>query len=164
VTPQAQALAHVAALATGEPAEPSWRVTLQFHPDRLTRDGRPVLASMARDGVYRSQFETGTSNGGLTAYAGGERWRWESRIFGGAYDEAPVSARPRYGALNFRGRTVGGSPRFGSAHLRLSEHTMARTRFCHPDSVFEPALFGVHPRLSTVLMLAQPRPGPARRL
>jgi hypothetical protein len=42
---------------------------------------------MARDGVYRSQFETRVSNGGLTAYPGGDRWRWESRIFGAAYDD-----------------------------------------------------------------------------
>lgn len=54
------------------------------------------------DGVYRNQFETGTSNGGLTARPGGARWRWEQRIFGGAYDDAPAGERPRYGALNHR--------------------------------------------------------------
>lgn len=32
--------------------------------------GRPLLAVMAEDGVYRFQFETGTSNGGPTAYPG----------------------------------------------------------------------------------------------
>jgi hypothetical protein len=74
----------VTKLATGEPADPSWRVTLHFHPDRLAA-GTPILERMARDGVYRSQFETGTSNGGLTAYPDGDRWRWESRIFAGAY-------------------------------------------------------------------------------
>ncbi|HEY3016983.1 MAG TPA: DUF3626 domain-containing protein, partial [Nocardioides sp.] len=44
------------------------RVTLQFHPDwpagGLVDD--LVIESMARDGEYRSQFVTGTSNGGLT--------------------------------------------------------------------------------------------------
>jgi len=55
----------VTKLATGEPADPSWRVTLHFHPDRLAA-GTPILERMARDGVYRSQFETGTSNGGLS--------------------------------------------------------------------------------------------------
>jgi hypothetical protein len=49
----------VAGLAGGEAADPSWRVTLHFHPDRLV-DGAPVLKAMAQDGVYRSQFETGT--------------------------------------------------------------------------------------------------------
>ena len=32
----------------------------------------------------------------------------------------------------------GGSPRFGSAHLRLREDVLERTTFCYPDSVFEP--------------------------
>jgi len=105
---QERAMAHVAMLATGEPTDPSWRVTLHFHPDRLV-SGTPILESMARDGVYRSQFETGTSNGGLTAYPGGDRWRCESRIFAQAYDGGPSAARPKYGSLNFRRRLVGGS-------------------------------------------------------
>ncbi|MGH3263424.1 MAG: hypothetical protein ACRDNS_15685 [Trebonia sp.] len=33
--PQDTAIAHVAMLAAGGPADPSWRVTLHFHPDRL---------------------------------------------------------------------------------------------------------------------------------
>jgi hypothetical protein len=65
--------------------------------------------------VYRSQFETGTSNGGLTAHPGGDRWSWESRIFAGAYDDAPSAERPKYGSLNFPRRATGGAPRFGSA-------------------------------------------------
>ena len=60
--------------------DPALRVTLNFHPDRVLR-GKPILDALAEDGVYRSQFVTGTSNGGLTAYPGGARWRWESRIF-----------------------------------------------------------------------------------
>ena len=43
-----------------------------------------MLGSIAEEGYYRSQFETGTSNGGLTAHEGGDRWRWESRMFAGA--------------------------------------------------------------------------------
>jgi len=37
-----EALEHVAGAATGDPADPSWRVTLHFHPDRLA-DGVPIL-------------------------------------------------------------------------------------------------------------------------
>jgi hypothetical protein len=151
---QERAIAHVTTLSTGEPVDTSWRVTLHFHPDRLVA-GVPILQAMANDGVYRSQFETGTSNGGLTAHPGGDRWRWESRIFAGAYDNAPARDRPKYGSLNFRGRTVGGSPRFGSAHLRLRPHTLDRTTFCYPDSVFEPAHFGVATRLSTLVAMAE---------
>ncbi|MEE6261943.1 DUF3626 domain-containing protein [Plantactinospora sonchi] len=152
--PQRLAIAHVTALATGEPVDPSWRVTLHFHPDRLVA-GTPVLQLIARDGMYRSQFETGISNGGLTAYPGGDRWRWESRIFGQAYDDAPAADRPKYGSLNFRRRRVGGSPRFGSAHLRLNPLALARTTFCYPDSVFEPEHFGVASRLSTLVARAE---------
>ncbi len=112
-------------------------VTLQFHPDWPFGDG-VVIEAIARDGRYRSQFETGTSNGGLTAHAGGDRWRWESRLFGGRYDGADHSRRPVYGALNFDDNPYGGSVRFGSACLRLREEVTDRCTFCFPDSVFEP--------------------------
>ncbi|CAG9168645.1 DUF3626 domain-containing protein [Cupriavidus respiraculi] len=148
-SPQDRALAHVAARSDGAPIDASLRVTLNFHPDRAER-GMPILEALARDGVYRSQFETGTSNGGLTAHPGGDRWRWESRIFGAAYDDAPAAERPKYGALDHRRRATGGSPRFGSAHLRLRAEVLARTTFCYPDSVFDPVHFGVAARMGLV--------------
>lgn len=146
----AAALEHVRGLAeegghTATPLDPDVPLTLNFHPDRAPR-GLPLLRALARDGVYRSQYETGTSNGGLTAHPGGDRWRWEQRIFGGAYDTAPASERPRYGSLDHRRLGVGGAPRFGSAHLRLRRHVLDRTTFCYPDSVFEPAYFATAPR------------------
>ncbi len=139
----------MAALSTGVPVDPDLRVTLNFHPDRMVH-GKPVLRSLAQDGIYRCQFETGTSNGGLTAYPGGDRWNWERQIFGGAYDYAAASERPKYGALNVRGRSVGGAPRFGSAHFRLTAEVLARTTFCFPDSVFGPENFGVASRMSLI--------------
>ena len=146
---QARALAYVAARSSGEQAEPTLRVTLNFHPDLLHR-GIPILQQLAADGVFRSQFETGTSNGSLTAHPGGDRWRWESRMFGGAYDDAVPGERPKYGALNYRRRATGGSPRFGSAHLRLRPEVLLRSTFCYPDSVFEPTHFGVASSMSLV--------------
>jgi hypothetical protein len=148
-TSSARAIAHVAARAQGAPLDPTLRVTVHLHPDRL-HHGEPLLAVIARDGVLRSQFETGTSNGGLTAYVGGARWQWESRMFGGAYDDAPSHERPIYGALNVQRRAIGASPRFGSAHLRLAGHTLARTTFCFPDSYYEPVHFGVVDKMTAL--------------
>lgn len=109
-----------------------------------------MIDVLVREGVYRSQFETGTSNGGLTAHAGGERWNWESRMFGGAYDTQQPAMRPKYGALNYRGWRVGGSPRFGSAHLRLCDHVLDRVTFCYPDSHLTPQDFGVRHRMPLI--------------
>jgi hypothetical protein len=38
--------------------------------DSPGKRGRPILLSMAEDGIYHSQFVRGTSNGGLTARPG----------------------------------------------------------------------------------------------
>jgi hypothetical protein len=113
---------------------------LHFHPDWPFREGT-VLAAIAADRRYRSQFETATSNGGLTARPGGDRWRWESRMFGGAYDTAAPADRPTYGALDVHRRPIGAAPRFGSAHLRLAAPVLDRTTCCFPDSVYEPTAF-----------------------
>lgn len=115
---------------------------MNFHPDRMA-GGQPILLSMTADGVYHSQFVTGTSNGGRTAHQGGDRWRWESRIFAGAYDHVAPDEHPVYGALNFRLDPVGGAPRFGSSYFRLTADTLARATFCYPDSSTEPSAFGV---------------------
>jgi hypothetical protein len=127
------------------------RITLQFHPDWPFRGGR-VIEAMAVDGVYRSQFETGTSNGGLTAHPGGDRWRWESRIFDGRYDDADAAIRPVYGALDL-GSRYGGSIRFGSAYVRLRPEASERATFCFPDSVFEPTTIGGPERVEELIAL-----------
>lgn len=137
-----RAVKYVAERATGEPLEPSLRVTLNFHPDRLVGE-HTVIDRLAQEWVYASQFVTGVSNGGLTAYPGGDRWRWESRIFGGTYDHAAAWTRPVYGGLDHHRRATGAAPRFGSAYLRLSAETLNRATFCYPDSVAEPNDFGV---------------------
>lgn len=148
-TTRRRAMSRVAALADGPPLEPGLRVTLNFHPDRRA-GSTSVLDALAQQGVYTSQFVTGISNGGLTAHPGGDRWRWESRIFGRAYDEAPPHERPVYGALNFRRKPVGAAPRFGSAHFRLTAEALTRATFCYPDSVLEPADFGTADRMGLI--------------
>ena len=124
-------------------------VTVQFHPDWPHR-GQRVIEALAASGVYRSQFVTGISNGGLTAHPGGDRWRWESRLFAGRYDTRPAEERPVYGAWNRRADPYGGAVRFGSAYLQLRPAVLERSTFCFPDSVFEPENVGgpeVLPRL-----------------
>lgn len=112
-------------------------VTVQFHPD-WPHQGRMVIEALVAEGVYRSQFVTGISNGGLTAHPGGDRWRWESRLFAGRYDARPAEERPVYGAWNRRADPYGGAVRFGSAYLQLRPAVLERSTFCFPDSVFEP--------------------------
>ncbi len=46
-----------------------------------------------------------------------------------------------YGALD-RGSPYGGSPRFGSAYLRLRPEVTDRATFCFPDSFLEPTDIG----------------------
>ncbi|AGZ42535.1 DUF3626 domain-containing protein [Actinoplanes friuliensis] len=140
--PVARALAHVRGLgAAGAPAVPA-RITVSFHPDRRLRDGRTVAEHLATEGVYRSQFETGISNGGLTARPGGDRERWEHRMFAGAYPSSVTAGRPVYGGLNLAGHPDGASPRFGSCHLVLRPEVAARATFSHGDSVTEPTIVG----------------------
>ncbi|MEU3458094.1 DUF3626 domain-containing protein [Micromonospora sp. NPDC006766] len=120
------------------------RLTLNFHPDRLLRDGRTVAEALDREGVYRSQFETGISNGGLTAFPGGDRDRWEATLFGGAYQRPGVlpSERPKYGGLNLLDHADGACPRFGSCHLRLRPKLLGRASFTFGDSHTEPKDLG----------------------
>ncbi|RKH54910.1 DUF3626 domain-containing protein [Corallococcus aberystwythensis] len=141
------ALEHVHQQARGGPMDRRFRVTLHFHPDAVF-EGSGILPAMRRDGRYRSQFETRTSNGGLTAFPQGARWQWESRLFNGFYDQRGGSERPKYGSLNFRGDAYGGSPRFGSGYFRLTEAALDRSSFCFPDSVFEPTAFGTSERMA----------------
>ncbi len=143
------ALEHIHPQARGGPMDRQLRITLHFHPDAIF-EGGGVLAAMRRDGLYRSQFETRTSNGGLTAFPGGARWRWESRLFNGFYDARHASERPKYGSLDFRRDPYGGSPRFGSSYFRLTEGALDRASFCFPDSVFEPTSFGTSERMALV--------------
>lgn len=129
------------------------RVTLNFHPDRLLADGRTVAESMAADGRYRGQFETGISNGSRTAFPGGDRDRWEETLFGAAYHGpgALPAERPLYGGLNLLDHPDGASPRFGSCHVRLRPEVSARCTFTVGDSHLGPADVGTLDAFECVL-------------
>jgi hypothetical protein len=114
---------------------------VHFHPDRLLASGETTAAALLADGRYLSQFVTGVSAGGLTAFPGGDRDRWEAAMFGGAYQRPGVRPvdRPVYGALDLLGHADGPSPRFGSCRLRLRAHVLSRTTLSVGDSYGEPA-------------------------
>lgn len=129
------------------------RIVLHFHPG-WGFDGGTVLDAIASSGLYRSQWQTRTSNGGLTAHPGGDRWRWESKMFEGRYDDAPAVDRPVYGAWNRHDDVYGAAPRFGSAYFRLHPEVTERATFCWPDSVYEPQVVGGPERLDEMCRLA----------
>jgi hypothetical protein len=116
------------------------RVALNFHPDRIAAGGRTVAEALLADGMYRNQFETLISNGGL----GAVRDRFEERLFAGAYSQVGVtpSERPRYGGLDLVRHPDGPCPRFGSCHLRLRPEVLRRCTFSFGDSVTEPTALG----------------------
>lgn len=129
---------------------------MHFHPG-WGFGNTTVLGAIASSGSYRSQWQTGISNGGLTAYRGGDRWQWESELFDGRYDDAGAEDRPVYGAWNRRDDMYGASPRFGSAYLRLRIEVSQRATFCWPDSVYRPRVVGGPEKLRELCELADSR-------
>lgn len=112
-------------------------ITINFHPDRIA-NGRMVIESMMEQGEYRGQFLTKTSNGGLTAFSGGDRYLWEQGMF---FDAYPPEAkdRPKYGALNLLHYADGASARFGSCFFVLEPGVLDRTTFSYGDSSYSPS-------------------------
>lgn len=126
------------------------RLTLNFHPDRRDSKGRTVAAGLLADGKYRSQFETGISNGARLAVPGGDRTQWEHDLFDGTYQDEQL-VRPVYGALDLFHDPYGGSPRFGSCLAVLEPHCLARATLCVGDSHLGPADLGTATELSSIL-------------
>jgi len=132
------------------PTDNTISINIHFHPDRLFNE-RNILELFLEDGKYHSQFVTKTSNGGLTAYQGGDRWNWESRMFGGIYDQCEPNERVKYGSLNFRKRSIGGSPRFGSCYFILKPHALLNSTFVYPDSYYNPTDFAVYSSIQQLI-------------
>jgi hypothetical protein len=128
------------------------RVALHLHPDRLGPGGEVVAAALLAGGVYRSQFETGLSNGKVDPAPGGARDQWEGRLFGGAYGpDTPPAERPRYGALDLLHHADGPAPRFGSCYLLCGPAITARSTLTYQDSHQDPQEKGTLDELDDVL-------------
>lgn len=150
----ANVIRHVRSKANGDPVDGQISVTINFHPDRYTIDGKPILCEMAKSQYLKSQFQTGTSNGSISAYPGGARWSWESKAFDSLYDNVDEKYRPKYGALNYQNRPEGASPRFGSAFFKLKTNVLDRTTFCFPDSYFGPDNFATYDSVSALIEMS----------
>jgi Protein of unknown function (DUF3626) len=81
--------------------------------------------------VYTRASSKRLSGGSPSAFPGGERDVWESRLFGGAYHvtEASASGRPKFGALEVMYHPDGPAPRFGSCYFLLRPHVSIRSTF-----------------------------------
>ena len=112
-------------------------VTINFHPDRLSNNGKTIMENIMEQGLYHGQFRTGTSNGGMTAYIGGDRFLWEQRLFCNSYPPDSIE-RPKYGALNLFRYIDGASVRFGSCFFILKHEIINRCTFAYGDSSTNP--------------------------
>lgn len=129
------------------------RVGLHFHPDRPGPGGKSVAEGLLDGGAYKSQFETQLSSGSVSAFPGGDRDKWEERLFGGAYQlpGATIAERPKYGALDLMHHPDGPSPRFGSCYLLLAPEVSARCTFTYLDSHADPEEKGTYEAFDDIL-------------
>ena len=120
--------------------ENSSRIAVHFHPDRMVKDGKSVIESLLQSGKYQNQFESGISNGSVSAFLGGQRDKWEREVFGGAYHSSGMNPeeRPNYGALHLMPHPDGPAPRFGSCYFLLRPEVSKRSTFTYYDSHTNP--------------------------
>ena len=118
-------------------------ITINFHPDRFSNNGQTIIENLVEQRQYHGQFRTGTTNGGRTAYVGGDRFLWEQRMFFDAYPP-DILDRPKYGALNIFRYIDGASVRFGSCFFALKHEILSRCTFAYGDSHTSPTTICTH--------------------
>lgn len=121
-------------------------ITINFHIDRISNNGKTILENLLEQGSYCGQFQTGISNGML----GGARKSWERRIFFDAYPEE-VKSRPKYGAVNVLSYLDGASARFGACFFQMKKSVAARCTFSYGDSSTNPTILCTSDTFETVL-------------
>ena len=112
-------------------------ITMNFQPDRFSNNGKLIIENLIKQGQYHGQFRTGTTNGGRTAYIGGDRFLWEQRLFFDAYPNDALD-RPKYGALNIFRYIDGASITFGSCFFVMKHDIVNRCTFAYGDSATNP--------------------------
>jgi hypothetical protein len=130
------------------------RVAIHFHPDRPDKLLKTTIENLLEQGIYKNQFETHISSGGLSGYKGGERDKWEKYLFGGAYNGIFIksSERPKYGALDLMHYPDGPSPRFGSCYFLLYPGVSQRCTFTYMGSHLKPRERGTLGEFDFILM------------
>jgi len=136
--------------ALAELLQSTSRLTLNFHPDRLSPLGHSVAEGFLQLGRYLPQSVTGLSSGSRSAIPGGERFRWEDAFFGLTADSSRDD-RPVYGTLDVTNDPFGGGPRFGSCFIVLHEDCLERTTFCVGDSHLNPQDVGTSDQFAGIL-------------
>ena len=114
-------------------------ISINFHPDRLSNNMATIIDNLIQHGVYQGQFQTGTTNGGKSAYIGGDSFAWEQRLFNNSYPQETLE-RPKYGALNLLMYVDGASARFGSSFFTLKNDIAKRCTFSYGDSSTNPTV------------------------
>lgn len=128
------------------------RISIHFHPDRLTNDLKSVSESLLESGFYKNQFETLISNGSVSAYSGGERDLWEQKLFNGTYkSEEDNINRPKYGSLNLMLHGDGSSPRFGSCYFLLKPEISKYATYTYMDSHQDPDEKGTYEEFDYII-------------
>jgi hypothetical protein len=130
------------------------QVGIHFHPDRPDKSLKPTIENLFEQGIYKNQFETHISSGGLSGYKGGERDKWEKYLFGSAYNKPNVknNERPKYGALDLMRYPDGPSPRFGSCYFLLYPEVSQRCTFTYMGSHLKPRERGTLEEFDFILM------------
>jgi len=114
-------------------------ITVNFHPDRLSNNGKTVMDNLLAQGQYLNQFHTGTTNGGTGINVGGNRFTWEQNMFFNTYPQNSPE-RPKYGAINLFRYIDGASARFGSCFFTLKHEIKNRCTFAYGDSSTDPTV------------------------
>ncbi|MGL5694085.1 MAG: DUF3626 domain-containing protein [Peptostreptococcaceae bacterium] len=113
-------------------------ITINFHIDRFSKNGKIIIDNLIEEGKYHSQFHTGTTNGYKNTFIGGKRFLWEQSIFFNAYPEYSID-RPKYGSLNLFKYIDGAAARFGSCYFTLKHTAIDRCTFAYGDSSNNPS-------------------------
>jgi hypothetical protein len=128
------------------------RIAIHFHPDRLANNNKLVAQSILEDGKYKSQFETGISNGSVSAHQGGDRDNWEKQLYNSAFhkNDFDKTERAKYGALDIFKHMDGPAPRFGSCYFVLKKELLDRSTFTYQDSHTLPECRGTWDEFDTI--------------